>query len=151
MHNKTAIELATFNPTQAQQEAKARLHVALEEGPMPPSWTLAAAQALLPNETRLERWWREPGFKEWLTDTETFKVMAELASWEALQTCRDIMANSEEKAVARINAAKLTMEIAGKINKRVQERYMDKSLEGLSKEELRAVIDRNVKRLKKVN
>lgn len=105
-----------FKPTPRQREIKAKFLVRVRNSKVyVDNWTRAACEQLLGMD--LSHHW-STGFKEWLLDQDEFAAAAELAAYEALQACRDIVLDPGEKGQARVTAAKIIMNIADKEPKR---------------------------------
>lgn len=125
---KEIVEAASlYVPTGDQRRIKAEFHAALLNGPKPPKITASFAVQLT-NRGIIEHWWRVPGFKEWFLDSNSFDNEAEALANAALSVVGDIMYRAEKDS-DRLSAAKLLIEVAGKIKKAKPEtKFLDETL-----------------------
>jgi hypothetical protein len=79
---------------------------------------VSLAEALrVTGENKLKAWWSLPGFIDWFTNNQSFRQRAEYLADLAMDTIEEVLLNPETNPNARINAAKLMMEVAQKLPK----------------------------------
>lgn len=116
-----------YRPTPDQRLIKAEFHTALASGPSPEKITAAFAVQVT-NRIVIEKWWSVAGFKAWFLDSQSFESRAEAYANSALEIAHEI-ATTGMKDGDRLAAAKLLMDIAGKIKKQAAEvRFLDDSI-----------------------
>ncbi len=116
-----------YVPTPAQRRIKAEFHAALANGPSPT--TISAAFAVqITGRGAIEKWWSINGFKKWFLDAISFENEAEALAGSALEVIGDVMYNAKSDK-DRLAAAKLLVEIAGKVKKAQTEvKFLDDSI-----------------------
>lgn len=135
----------TYLPNPEQRRVKAAFWVRFNENPIcePQNLTLMAVLQLV-GDGRLERWWTQPGFKEWFRNQDEFRERAALLADEAIDTIRAIMHNELAPPAARLTAAKLAMEISNRIPKKDQEsRFLDDAIGRMDRKQLESFLSRN--------
>lgn len=135
----------TYLPTPEQRKVKSALWARFAENPLgdPSGMSLASVQKLV-NDRRIDRWWPVPGFRDWLLNREEFRERVEYLANLALDSLEGILANPEEKGMAKVNASKLLMEIARKMPpKHVKEIYSDKRIGEMDTKQLEEYIRRH--------
>ena len=76
----------------------------------------------------VEKWWPNERFRAWFLDARSFENEAEALASAALGVIGSIMYTGEKDG-DRLSAAKLLVEIAGKIKKnKVEVKYLDESI-----------------------
>lgn len=129
----------SFFPTETHRALKAVFLVAIKHLPPEQSYTQARIEQLCPG-LDLSPYWSIPGFKEWFTNVHEWAELAEAAAFLALETCMDVMRNTEEKGQARVTAAKLAVEVADKVPKGKPVSALPKSINQMDEEQLKAFI-----------
>lgn len=132
-----------FHPTPEQRDCKSAFWLALEENPIVDMSRITLAGVMqLTGQPRVEKWWAVPGFKEWFTNKEEFRVRMESATYQALDVLMEIMHNPDANPASRVNAAKLVIEASGKNQSRAQssESVSDKKIQAMSEKQLEAYI-----------
>lgn len=116
-----------YRPSADQRLVKAEFHTALANGPSPETITAAFAVQVT-DRSVIEKWWSVSGFRHWFLDSQSFENRAEAYANTALEVAHDI-AIAGIKDGDRLSAAKLLMDIAGKIKKQQAEvRFLDESI-----------------------
>lgn len=140
----------TYVPSPEQRKVKEGFWRRFSDNPLcdPAHVTLADVSRLIPNESRLDRWWKEPGFSAWFKNQEEFRERVNYLAQLALGTLEDILINPDEKGMAKVNASKLIMEVARKMPPRqVKEVYVDEKIGKMGRKELEEYIKRNTPKL----
>jgi len=143
-------EVLNFQPTEAMERAKAAFHVAVQNSPLIDLRNVNVSQAVrLAGTSTLHTWWKKPGFPEWFLNEDTWRSHLVYLTSLALRTLERILVDDNPKSsAARVNAAKLILEAANKMPSKTREvRYLDKSVEDKSEEELRRMIQDSQKLL----
>lgn len=136
----------TYIPNPEQRKVKESFWVRFTENPVcePTHITLSIVLQLV-GDPRLDRWWNHPGFKEWFRNQEEFRERAATMAHLALDTLQSILLNELAQPSARVNAAKLVLEISQKMpQKQAEIRYRDDSIGKMSKSQLEAFLTKNV-------
>ena len=116
-----------YRPTHDQRRIKAEFHAALANGPRNRVPTAAFAVQLTGYGV-IEKWWSIVGFRKWFLDDTSFENEAEALANAALGVIGDIMCGASRDS-NRLAAAKLLVEIAGKIKKMKPEvKFLDETL-----------------------
>lgn len=116
-----------YNPSADQRRLKAEFQAMLNDGPVPEKVTAAFAVQIT-GRSVIEKWWPVVGFKRWFLDATSFENEAEALASAALGVIGNIM-YAGEKDGDRLAAAKLLIEIAGKIKKQKTEvKFLDDSI-----------------------
>lgn len=118
---------AIYRPTPDMRLIKAEFHTALVNGPTPERITAAFAVQIT-DRSVIEKWWSLDGFRDWFLDNNAFENRAEAYANSALEVAHEIAVTGTRDG-DRLAAAKLLMDIAGKIKKAAPEiRYLDESI-----------------------
>ena len=144
-----AVSDLTYIPSGEQRKLKQAFWQRFSSNPLcdPRDLTLRAAQRLV-NDSRLDRWWDIPGFKEWFANQEEFRERVEYLANLALDSLEKILVDDQEKGVSKVNAAKLLMEVARKMPpKHIKEIYSDKKIGEMDTKQLEEFIRRNTRHL----
>ena len=137
-------ELIEFQPTAAQEKAKAAFMVAISGNPLIDLRKMSGENAArLAGNTSITTWWKKPGFKEWFTNEDSWRAQLLYLTTVALRTLENVLLDDNPRsAAARVNAAKLILEAANKMPSKTKEvRYLDKSVENKSEAELKKMIE----------
>src|SRR5574343_710202 len=108
----------SFIPTPDQRRVKAVLWTALTDNPAYDSTRITRDLAVqITGEAKVGRWWdKEVGFRDWLQNKDEFRQRVEYLTQMALDTLEGVLASQDAKtASARVNAAKLLLEVANKM------------------------------------
>lgn len=141
----------TYIPNDQQRKLKSAFWTRFNENPIcePQDVTVAIIQRVA-QDGRLEKWWSQAGFKEWFRNQEEFRERVESMAHLALDTLMVILVTDDPKmSSARVNAAKLLLEMARKLPSRTEskEKYADEKISGMSKKQLDAYIARHMQLL----
>lgn len=116
-----------YQPTVGQRQVKAEFQAALADGPSPEKVTAPFAVQIT-GRSVIEKWWGDEKFRRWFLDNRTFETEAEALASAALGVVGDIMFQAPKDG-DRLSAAKLLIEVAGKIKKaQVEVKYLDESI-----------------------
>lgn len=140
----------SYLPTPEQRRVKESFWRRFSDNPIadPAHISLSDASRLVPNEPKLDRWWKEPGFSEWFRNQEEFRERVNYLAQMALDALETVLTNPEEKGMAKVNASKLIMEVARKMPPRqVKEIYVDEKISKMGRKELEEYVRRNTPRL----
>lgn len=97
------------------------------------------------DDNRLKRWWGLNGFKEWFMNEDEFVVNIQFIAYKALNTLDEILGDSEASAAARVNAAKLALEVADKMPKKYDKiAYKDTKIHEMDEKQLDEFIRRRI-------
>ncbi len=116
-----------YRPTPDQRLVKAEFLTALKDGPHPEKITAAFAVQVT-DRSVIEKWWSVEGFRQWFLDSQAFENRAEAYASSALEIAHEIAVTGVRDG-DRLAAAKLLIDIAGKIKKVAPEtRFLDSSI-----------------------
>lgn len=136
----------SYLPNASQRTIKEAFWCRWNENPLcdPKDITLSIALQII-GDGRLERWWSQPGFKEWFRNQEEFRERAASLAHLALDTIQSILINEDAQPSARVNAAKLAMEIAAKMPKaQPAQKFLDDQISRMDKRQLEDFLTRNL-------
>jgi len=140
----------TFDPTPEMRRAKAAFWSGVEDGDtitLSSPLTLAAATALGADK-KLARWWGIPGFAEWWQNKNEFKQRVEYLAQLALDSLEEIVTDPNASTTARVNSAKLLLDVANKMPKKTAEEVpADTKLASMSRTQLEEYIQTRMKYL----
>jgi len=137
------VELAIFKPTPEQRKLKAEFWLAYSDGPKGDvSKLTASAVVSITDSSAVESWWSDPDFKSWFLKEKSFEYQVEYLAGEALEIIHEIMI-SADKAGDRLSAAKLAVEMAGKLKPKTDKTvFADQAIASMNQAELGAFIAR---------
>ena len=116
-----------YRPTADQRIVKAEFQRSLLDGPIPDKISAAFAVDIT-GRAVIEKWWTNLEFRKWFLDSTSFDTQAEALANAALGVIGDIMYAGERDG-DRLSAAKMLIEIAGKVKKNVVEtKFLDESI-----------------------
>lgn len=140
------ISAVQFFPTPEQRDAKSSFWLSIQDNPIVDLGHITLAGIVqITGQQKIEKWWTQPGFREWFTNQEEFKMKLESASHQALDTLMEIMANPDAAPAARVAAAKMVIEASGKNESRKQAEMADKHIQQMSEQQLEAYLARHMK------
>lgn len=106
----------SYEPSPAQRKCKAKLWTTLRDDPSidGKSLTLAAAQQICDSGS-LDKWWKQPGFREWFLNKDEWRETVELSLslWADSISSRLLAGTLSDKDL--IAAGKLLAEIGGRM------------------------------------
>lgn len=140
----------TYLPTHEQRKLKSAFWVRFNENPLcePQDISLSVIDRIV-HDNRTAKWWSQAGFKEWFRNQEEFRERVESMAHLALDTLMTILVTDDPKtSSARVNAAKLLLEVARKLPSRTQpqEKFSDDKIANMDKKQLDAYIARHTSR-----
>lgn len=133
-----ASQEVVFSPTPEMRRAKAAFWASLEgtpTGDLAESMTLAAATSMGADK-KLSRWWAIPGFVDWWQNKEEFKQRVEYLAQLALDALEGVLNDPDANPTARVNSAKLVLEVANKMPRKNVEEDVGSRLAAMSRNEL---------------
>jgi len=137
-------ETVIFQPNPAQKKLKAKFHSRYTPGPMHDITQLSLSEALeITGDSRLNKLWAQPGFKEWFTNRDENRERLEYLFTLALDTAEDLLSNESTQPSAKVNMIKVLAELANKFpNKYAQEKFVDDEINRMSELQLKAWLER---------
>lgn len=97
------------------------------------------------DDNRLTRWWSVPGFQEWFLNDDEFRQNTETLAYKALNTLEEILSNPDASDSARVNAAKLALEVADKMPKKYDKvTYRDQKIQEMDEKQLEEFITKRL-------
>jgi hypothetical protein len=145
-----ATQEVVFVPTADMRRAKAAFWTSLSDHPLgigdADTLTLAASKQL-GADSRLSRWWAVPGFVDWWQNKQEFKQRLEYMAQLALDSLEEILTDPGANPTAKVNSAKLVLDAANKMPKKVPEENLDTKLSSMSRAELEEYVRSKVKYL----
>jgi hypothetical protein len=138
----------TYIPNPEQRKVKAAFWTRFNENPLCEANDIQIGDVLrLVGDSRVQRWWSLPGFKEWFRNQEEFREIVESTVYLALDKLREILSSDDPKmASAQVNAAKLLLEVGRKMpQKQAAEKFADEKIGKMGKKELEAFVQKGLK------
>jgi hypothetical protein len=137
-------DLSLFeHPTPEQRAAKERFWRPFLSGDtqVPAERNLATALKFA-SDSRISKWWDIPGFQDWFYNDQEFKDRVELIAHLALDGITEVLKDKMATPSAKVAAAKLALEVAGKMPKALakDQAVGDSDIDKMTKEELDAFI-----------
>lgn len=142
----------TYLPTPDQRKAKSAFWARFNENPIcePSDISLTTAERLA-GDRRLSRWWSQEGFKEWFRNQDEFRQRLEYLVNLSLDSLEYVLADPKAQSSAKVNAAKLLMEVARKMPpKHAVEKYLDEKIAEMDRKQLEDFISKRAKLLPRV-
>ena len=129
---------AIFAPTESQRQYKAKLLVKLQDNPTIDMANLTLQQAKSTvKEWRLDKWWHEDGFRDWLTNSSEFKQKLEFVLGETLDEVLNIIRDTDAPAQAKVRAFEIVARLAGKEPPKVKEvKFKDSEIDKMDETQL---------------
>ena len=118
----------TFVPTMAQMKTKASFQTNWAGLTTPTEGDVAQ----ITGSTSIQKWWAQPGFKDWFTGAD--QTSAQLA----LKTAEEILTDPDAAAAARVNMVKLVLQYEGAL----EEKKMASSVQTVKKVSTQELIKR---------
>lgn len=142
----------TYLPSPEQRKLKSAFWLRFSENPIcdPRDVGLGTVHQLT-QDSRVDRWWGVPGFREWFRNQEEFRERVESMAHLALDTLMVILVTDDPKmSSARVSAAKLLLEVSRKLPSRTATevgKSADKLIAEMDKKQLDAYIARHMRTL----
>lgn len=140
----------TYIPSPEQRRLKQAFWTRFNDNPVCdiPDISKSIVGSIAPDH-RLDRWWPQPGFKEWFCNKEEFREEVDSMVFLALDRLKRILISEDPKlASAQVNAAKLLMDVGRKLpSKTTQERYLDEKINQMDARQLEEYIAKSVRLL----
>lgn len=140
------ISEVVFQPTKSQREAKAAYWAVKGEAAYGDVVDLVKMNDAMriTGDNRFKTWWQISGFIDWFSNSKSYSQRAEYLADLAMDAVEEILTNPDANPNARINAAKLMMEVANKLPKGQQApKVLDKAIDAMDMDQLRAFISKH--------
>lgn len=144
-----AVSELTFLPSPEQRKAKSAFWARFQENPLcePSEISLAVATRFC-GDGRLSRWWGQEGFRDWFRNSDEFRQRLEYLVNLSLDSIEYVLTDPKAQSSAKVNAAKLLMEVARKMPpKGATTVYLDENISKMSKKELEEFITKKTRLL----
>lgn len=139
----------TYLPSPEQRKAKSAFWAKFNDNPLcdPEDISLAISKQFC-SDRRLDNWWKFEGFKEWFRNKDEFRQRMEYLAQLSLDALESILADPKAQGSAKVNAAKLIMEVSRKMpQKSLQEQFLDEKVSQMTKPQLEQYIKKNIRLL----
>lgn len=136
------VDMLQYRPTEEQQEVKAAFwaNQHRDDTIILSDITLARAYQVT-GDSRLAKWWSEPGFKGWFSNKDEFKQKIEHLLNVGLQAMNDLLRDPEVQASAKVKAFEVLAKLADREPVKVREvKFADKKVQEMTPAELRKFI-----------
>jgi hypothetical protein len=142
----SVVDDLVFLPKSEQRQVKSAFWAVVADNPIHDPETITLEDMMkVTGDTRLRRWIKEPGFREWFLNKEEFRQRLEYLAHLTLDRLEKILSDDEGHASAQVQAAKLIIEAANRMpQKWVKETYLDDRIQKMGKAELEQFIRRNM-------
>lgn len=137
-----AVNEITYLPGPEQRKAKSAFWTKFNDNPICDPEDVSLAVAIrFSGDGRLSRWWSTPGFRDWFQNKDEFRQRIEYLVNLSLDSIEDILLDPKAQTSARVNAAKLLMEVARKTPSKAQaEKYLDEKVAQMDRKQLEEYI-----------
>jgi len=145
-----AIDVAAFQPTDPQKQAKARLWSYFAQGDaLPPTDIDLATASRYAGDRRISEWWTLQGFPEWFANKDEFRQKVEYMAGIVLDEFFSLIRSPDTQATAKVAAGKVILEAAKKLSNKPasEETQVSDKIAKMSKDELEAFIRSRVDKL----
>lgn len=131
-----------FLPTLDQRRIKAAFWAKYANAPqVDVSKVTAAHVQRFIEDSRIPRWWSMYGFREWFLNEDEFRQRSEYLAHLAQDTLEQIMLDPDANHNAKVNAAKLAIEVANRMPQKWQKiTYLDDSIQKMDQAQLEQFI-----------
>lgn len=131
-----------YSPRPAQREIKSQFWHAWKEDPMVEAHLVTSAEiAQVTNDSRIHRWWKVFGFKEWFLNNETFAIKTIMNGERGLEIIQEIMDDENLSPSLRLKAAQISVDALAKMrDKTALVQFADKALNDMDSDKLEAEI-----------
>lgn len=138
----------TYMPSHEQRKLKSAFWLRFNDNPVcePGEISVSVIQRVA-SDSRLEKWWSQPGFKEWFRNQEEFRERVESMAHLALDTLMDILVTDDPRQTSsKVAAAKLLLEVGRKLPSKTQstDKFIDQRIGEMDKKQLDAYIARQI-------
>lgn len=145
------VEDLDFIPSKEQRQLKAAFWSSQMENPLIDPEEELSLEAVKRGcrDRRLNSWWKNKGFRDWFQNREEFRQRVEYVAQLALDTIEEVLMDRDANPSARVNAAKLAIEVANKLPPRKIEKasYLDEEVNRMDEKELTEFIKRRSPKL----
>lgn len=144
-------DVVVFSPSEAQKRARSNFWTAAELDGIEPGQDVPLATALkYGQDKRITGWYTDQQFRDWFQNGTEFKQKADYLAQVALDELEQMIRDRTGSASARVQAMKITLEIAGKLGKQAgasQASTMEDKIADMNRTELEAYISAKLDRL----
>lgn len=133
------VEDMTYIPSPEQRKTKAAFYAVYSDNPLCERADISATYVQqVTGDSRVRRWWSDGQFRQWFINGDEFRQRVEYLAHLALDTLEKLLGDDNPKtAGARVNAAKLLVEVANKLPQRwKQEKWHDAEIGKMDKKQL---------------
>lgn len=130
-------------PTPGQRACKAKFWKRADYLNIDDKVTLAQAVQVT-NNSSLNTWWGIEGFKEWFLNKEEAAERIEYLYMLWMDKAEELLLNPEANHNAIVQIGKIIAQLSGRDN---QEKYLDESIQKMSKHQLQSFINKVAPRL----
>lgn len=142
---KKDIELV-FVPTPNQRACKARFWKRMDFDPSMVNKVTLSGAVRITNNTQLNHWWRQVGFEDWFCNKDEAGERIEYLYMLWMDKAEELLLNPDANHNAIVQIGKIIANLSGREG---QEKFMDESIQKMSKQQLQAFIDKAAPRLNK--
>lgn len=143
----------TYMPSHEQRKLKSAFWLRFNDNPVCEAGDISVSIIQrVASEDRLEKWWSQPGFKEWFRNQEEFRERVESMAHLALDTLMEVLVSDDPRlSSSKVAAAKLLLEVGRKLPSRniTPEKYIDQKVGEMDKKQLDAYIAKQLASLPK--
>jgi DNA-binding transcriptional regulator GbsR (MarR family) len=143
--NTSPIYLTDYKPTLPQRKAKSTFWARLTARGVTDvsQWGIDDVAGVLRSNRSIRKWYSEPGFSEWFTNRAEYEERIQASELRALDVIDDIMEDINAKHSDRLAAAKVALELSGKLGKSNKtEKFLDEEIAKMSEDEVRRYLAR---------
>lgn len=139
----------TYLPSPEQRKSKSSFWVRFNDNPICEPQDISLQLALqFVDDSRLSKWWSQDGFKEWFRNRDEFRQRIEYLAHLSLDTLESVLIDPMSQSSAKVNAAKLLMEVARKMPpKQAVEQYLDQKIAEMDRKQLEEFVKSRMKLL----
>ena len=149
-NNETAVAAlkkassAIFQPTDAQEKAKARFWTQFQPSPLQTESGISLTLALQVTKTPgLKTWWSDSGFVDWFLNRDTEREKFKFLFSKSLEDIeRTIINNPDANPNAKVNVLKLLAEMNGYLQKARTDKFADEQINRMDEMQLKDYLER---------
>jgi hypothetical protein len=144
-----SVEVLVYQPTDEEMQTKSAFWAKAQGNPMvdPDNIPVSTVKLIL-NDTRVERWWKKPGFKDWFLNKEEWKQKLEYAINVGLDAMLDLLRDPQAQGSAKVRAFEILARLANREPAKVKEvKMLDAAVAEMDQKQLDEFIKKNLKLL----
>lgn len=140
------VEIADFQPTDSQRKLKAKFWALYADAPHIQEKPSLEYSIRLTGDLRLEKYWQQPGFKEWLLNDKESAEKLSYLYFLALDGLEELLLSTDPKmASARVQAIRLVAELGDRMpGKAAEGRFLDSDIGRMDRRQLKEFVAKNV-------